>query len=149
MGNSRAERGCAGSIFGFARVRIPAEHFYRMGGISYSRTKNLAKRDSPPPAGCCKQHLLIRRSAIPAERFYRIGELSYSIKKGDTTEVSPLYKSCNLVCDCLFCILIKDMNLADINGNLDCITRSCCCTRVNTYCHLKLVNCKVQEYFCT
>ncbi len=34
--NSRAECGRESDIFLFARVRIPAERFYRIGEISYS-----------------------------------------------------------------------------------------------------------------
>ena len=40
------------------------------------------------------------------------------------------------------------MNLRTIQSNLNCITRTSCCTRVYTYSNVKCLNCEVQEYFC-
>ncbi len=59
----------------------PRSVFCHVGRISYPRTRNLAERDSPPPAGCCKQHLLLRRSAIPTECFLSCRKNFLSDKK--------------------------------------------------------------------
>ena len=54
--------------------------------------KDCAKAQSPPAAGCRRQHLPFRRSVIPQRAFYYIGnEVSYVIKKAHNS--GPLISS--------------------------------------------------------
>ena len=45
--------------------------------------------------------------------------------------------------------LIEDVDLAQVECELNCITRSCCCTCIYSCCDIELVDCEVQIYFST
>ena len=68
-------------------------------------------------------------------------------EKGCAKSAAPIFGK--LVCDCLLCLFVEDVDLLNIESKLNLIARSSCCTRINSSCDRELSKIKVQINFCT